>query len=403
MGIFSSSYWKMDRFPFFEDPNSIHYIKQSRLLVFIPGDDDLCKKFREVYPSAKIFQGPPPSDEDGEDESFVSKVKEWMEKVPNDSSEMAVINHEKLATVEELQPFSQLGVKYQFVELYPYKSDREPLIPLFYGWFFNLRDSGDTLRRRADDLLRKVSKQDRFNKEFSKFAMDWDSKNKFDIKKYFSTKTLFTGETLLHCTGYFTNFKPTEEATKYHRQHAESFGKAFDMKVIGYIITPRTFGVRLELNDEELKLWHEDDRDQLDVLRDQLDEEDRAQLDEEDRAQLDEEDRGQLAEEDRAQLAEGSRKGDLEWEPSKFSPTNGPGSRAHLTLAVREKVHPLQTGLDLKEIIKKEVEDQKTGKDRLTINLECGVARCYGNGSWAVYLNKSQEYQALFSSMYLKK
>lgn len=179
MGIFSSSYWKMDRFPFFEDPNSIHYIKQSRLLVFIPGDDDLCKKFREVYPSAKIFQGPPPSDEDGEDESFVSKVKEWMEKVPNDSSEMAVINHEKLATVEELQPFSQLGVKYQFVELYPYKSDREPLIPLFYGWFFNLRDSGDTLRRRADDLLRKVSKQDRFNKEFSKFAMDWDSKSKF--------------------------------------------------------------------------------------------------------------------------------------------------------------------------------------------------------------------------------
>lgn len=182
---------------------------------------------------------------------------------------------------------------------------------------------------------------------------------KLDIETYFSTDNLFVGKQLLHCTGYFTNYEATSESEVYHKDNARYFGKVFEMEVIGFILTPRTFGVRLKLSEENLKLWREG--------------------------------------KDNICSQEG-----LGWKPSKYSPTNGVGSRAHLTLAVRENEQAVQTGRDLEAIIKEEVEDQKSGTDRLTIKLENGEIRSYGEGAWAVYLDTAQKVPALFSNFYLK-
>ncbi|KAJ8044164.1 2',3'-cyclic-nucleotide 3'-phosphodiesterase [Holothuria leucospilota] len=350
---------KKNYFPFLNDQPTIDYIKTSRLMMYLPECSDILDSIKHVYPEAKIFSEQS-SCSDQTTSAVLNEVKKWLESFSNESAVFAVINDPRLITTEKLKPFGNLSVAFRLVQVYV---DQTNFIPLFYGWFFNLPDSED-LRQQGHELLKHLNKEEKFVEEFSKHAIDGPTKGKVDICKYFDTRTLVVGQTLLHCTAFFTNFKQMKETEDYNNHHRQDITRAFKMQIIGFLVTPRTFGVRLKLGDKELQLWHDDI---------------------------------QVAQEVTPQ--DGNK--DEGWKPSKYSPTNGRGSTSHLTLAVREDISAAETGRDLKEIIKREVENQKSGKKVLTLELEIGDARCYGDGLWAIYLNKPQTFTALFSNYYV--
>lgn len=68
---------------------------------------------------------------------------------------------------------------------------------------------------------------------------------------------------LLHCTSFFSGFKnrrspgTDEYADRPEVQH--SMGKAFRMKLVGIMFSPRTVGIRVILNKRQLSLWGTED------------------------------------------------------------------------------------------------------------------------------------------------
>lgn len=125
------------------------------------------------------------------------------------------------------------------------------------------------------------------------------------------------------------------------------YGSVFDLAVSALFVTPRTFGARVRLTDEQLVLWPAD--------------------------------------------------AEKEAEPSVPGAASLPlGSRAHITLGCAEGVEPVQTGLDLLEIlVLPEVEP--------VTDLELGSLRFYGEGRWMLELKEPMCAAACFSSFYKRR
>ena len=73
------------------------------------------------------------------------------------------------------------------------------------------------------------------------------------------------------------------------------------------------------------------------------------------------------------------------------------GSRAHVTLGCAEGVDPVQTGLDLLEILAVQQEGQK---GELVEEMELGSLTYYGEGRWLLSLREPIRTPACFSSVY---
>ena len=65
----------------------------------------------------------------------------------------------------------------------------------------------------------------------------------------------------LHCTAYFGGRQPHPLANSYARNPAvtKAIGRYFPVTVVGIIITPKTVGARVKLDEEMLKLWKRDE------------------------------------------------------------------------------------------------------------------------------------------------
>ena len=77
-------------------------------------------------------------------------------------------------------------------------------------------------------------------------------------------------------------------------------------------------------------------------------------------------------------------------------PTIGKGDTAHITLSRRSDVTPVQGRYDLRDLIRLELTNHSYEEYKVTQ----GVARTYGNGQWAVYLNEPIRVNALFTGFY---
>lgn len=102
---------------------------------------------------------------------------------------------------------------------------------------------------------------------------------------------------------------------------------------------------------------------------------------------------------------------------SRFTPTSGKGSRAHITLGCAPGVKAVTTGFDLMFGISKEkIEDEKTKRDSIedgecdksdhlngdneptsTYEVTGGVIRNYGNGVWVFYSEENLVAESIFS------
>jgi len=79
-----------------------------------------------------------------------------------------------------------------------------------------------------------------------------------------------------------------------------------------------------------------------------------------------------------------------------IQPTIGKGDTAHITLSTRSDMMPVQGRYDMRELVRLELTNHSHKEYVVTE----GVARDYGNGQWAVYLNEAIFIDSLFTGFY---
>ena len=86
----------------------------------------------------------------------------------------------------------------------------------------------------------------------------------------------------------------------------------------------------------------------------------------------------------------------VQYEDLVIKPTIGDGDTAHVTLSFRSDMKSVQGRYDLRDVVRFEL----TNHSYEEYNVMEGVARSYGEGQWAVYLNKPIHVKALFTGFY---
>ena len=133
----------------------------------------------------------------------------------------------------------------------------------------------------------------------------------------------------------------------------EFYGSASELSLSALFVTPRTVGARVSLTENQLVLWPADEVEKVP-----------------------------------AELL------------VKQQPLPEPlplGSRAHITLGCAQDVEPVQTGLDLLEILALQ---QREGPKEELVEMELGSLAYYGEGRWLLSLREPVSAQACFSSLY---
>ncbi|XP_029293465.1 2',3'-cyclic-nucleotide 3'-phosphodiesterase [Cottoperca gobio] len=216
----------------------------------------------------------------------------------------------------------------------------EMSLPLFFGWFL-LSSARDKVRCTSMDFLKTLDTLDAFKKHLSDFT--GKAEKEVDLEQYFQSKG-----TLLHCTTKFCNYGKAEGAKEYVQNPTvkDLYGSAFELSLSALFVTPRTVGARVSLTEEQLLLWPADA------------------------------------------------------EKESESASLPRGSRAHITLGCAENVEPVQTGVDLLEILALQQEGQR---GELIEEMELGSLTYYGEGRWLLTLREPICSPACFSSVYGRK
>ncbi|CAJ1076197.1 '%2C3'-cyclic-nucleotide 3'-phosphodiesterase isoform X3 [Xyrichtys novacula] len=215
-------------------------------------------------------------------------------------------------------------------------------LPLFFGWFL-LSSVQDKVRCTSMDFLKTLDTMDAFKKHLIDFT--GKAEKEVDLEQYFQAKGS------LHCTTKFSDYGKADGAKEYAENPVvqKFYGSVSELSLSALFVTPRTVGARVSLTEEQLLLWPADAEKEADV-------------------------------------------------PAAASLPQG--SRAHVTLGCAEGVEPVQTGLDLLEILALQQEGQQ---GELVEEMELGSLTYYGNGRWLLSLRESICAPACFSSYYGRK
>ncbi|XP_062295505.1 2',3'-cyclic-nucleotide 3'-phosphodiesterase [Scomber scombrus] len=220
----------------------------------------------------------------------------------------------------------------------------EMSLPLYFGWFL-LSSIQDKIRCTSMDFLKTLDTLEAFKKHSIDFT--GKAEKEVDLEQYFKAKGT------LHCTTKYCDYGKAEGAKEYAQKPAvtDFYGSAFEMSLSALFVTPRTFGARVSLTEEQLLLWPDD------------------------------------AEKEAASAVPAAASLPL-------------GSRAHVTLGCAEGIEPVQTGLDLLQIVALQQEGQQ---GELVEEMELGSLTYYGEGRWLISLREPICAPACFSSSYKSK
>ncbi|XP_068606245.1 2',3'-cyclic-nucleotide 3'-phosphodiesterase [Brachionichthys hirsutus] len=213
----------------------------------------------------------------------------------------------------------------------------EMSLPLFFGWFL-LSPVQDKVRCTSMDFLKTLDTLEAFKKHLIDFT--GKAEKEVDLEQYFKAKGS------LHCTVKYLDYGKAEGAKQYAQNPIvkESYGSVSELSLVALFVTPRTVGARVSLSEEQLLLWP----------------------------------------------AEDEKSG----EPPAPLPL---GSRAHVTLGCADGVEPVQTGLDLLEILALQQGGQQ---GELVEEMGLGSLTYYGEGRWLLGLREPICAPAAFSSFY---
>lgn len=186
----------------------------------------------------------------------------------------------------------------------------------------------------------------------------------------------------------------------------DSLGKSFTLHVIGLVMTPRTFGIRLRLGEEALELWGMDDQEteSEDTMSNTAGKEPHKtnQQPGKENEQVSLGDTSLRRDSCHSTL----RTGKSQLHKARFHPTVGKGSRAHLTLGCAPQVHARITGFDMmkvvsceQRIVKNENPEESDGILE-TFSIPEGELRNYGDSIWVIYPEKEINVSSMFSGFY---
>ena len=234
-----------------------------------------------------------------------------------------------------------------------YVKEYESPSSIYCAWFFNEADSRK-ISDIAEGYLEKAFLEiDNFSHQF----------------RDYSRKKL-----ILHVTACYGNNLQTK---KY-------MGRCYPIHIIGYVITPDTFGARVKLTEEQLELWDIDDNEQRPKSKFLPDHYNKP---------LPEIFNNNNEEEDRIQIVNQEEE---EEEKDTFSPK---GSRAHITIGTDPKIKPVITGFDLMDIVYCEKHYKNDNIPTYTLS-DGSVLKCYGNERWVIYPKTKLIAESFFTAWY---
>ncbi|XP_070703660.1 2',3'-cyclic-nucleotide 3'-phosphodiesterase [Pempheris klunzingeri] len=216
----------------------------------------------------------------------------------------------------------------------------EATLPLYFGWFL-LSSVQDKVRCTSMDFMKTLDTLEAFKKHLMDFT--GKAEKEVDLEQYFKAKGS------LHCTTKFCDYGKADGASEYAQAPAvgDLYGSVSELSLTALFVTPRTVGARVSLTEEQLLLWPA----------------------------------GAEKDEESVPAAAGLPR----------------GSRAHVTLGCADGVEPVQTGLDLLEILALQQEGQK---GEVLEEMELGPLTYYGEGRWLLSLREPICSPACFSSFY---
>jgi 2',3'-cyclic-nucleotide 3'-phosphodiesterase len=202
---------------------------------------------------------------------------------------------------------------------------------------------------------------------------------------------------MLHCTSKFCSFGDVPGSVEYtsSKDVLEGCGQCCKLCIVGFVITPRTFGARVKLGTEELKLWDQESEFQSS------------------RFSSVSSGVGHISHNSTHQnpTVDNSMR-DKPWFPhcqatlvcsekleQSFQPTKGKGSRAHVTLGCADGIAAVTTGYDLLDVIECEGTSDITTRCR-TFSLSRGWLRDYGKSRWVLYMCRQITVSSLFTGYY---
>ncbi|KAG7155073.1 2',3'-cyclic-nucleotide 3'-phosphodiesterase-like isoform X2 [Homarus americanus] len=435
-------------FPVLKSDETIKFVQNSKIMLIlkgIPGSGKsfIAQKIKEVYEDAVVCSADSYFMRDGEYQFDRDQLKEAHEFCQHTASEAAkeglhviVIDNTNVRNWE-MKYYLDLAKEHHYIPLVmetqtPWAMDSrelalknshdipqkiiaqkvksyQPVQPIYYGWFINEVDS-KKIYSMGQEWLQQILNVDDF---FQDFSQNTQLDSGEEILKFFSLDSDAEGKTL-HATAKFTGRGKQHGAMEYMKNSIirRAMGQCFQLHIIGFVITPRTFGARLKLTWEELELWGNDDNEDPpeSVFQPVVSRKDNVNCEEQPQEfpnNMEQNDITNKCKRAGCQLT--CRVVDAEIGEDRFHPTSGNGSRAHLTLAYAPTVKPVCTGFDLISAVKCEqrafskgmstdsqLEDQKVE----TYNIRGGVLRNYGEGTWVVYPEKELVVSSMFSAFY---
>ncbi len=282
-----------------------------------------------------------------------------------------------------------------------------PIPALYFAWFSDEEGSRSLLALGRRWLRRGLDSCQRLREEFADFSGFSDVN---DMARHYFTRDacLPANRRVVHCTAKFCGGGGGEEYAE-REDVIDSLGKIFDIRIIGFVVTPRTLGARVLLDGNELSLWGQDDEESLGVVQKPPN---RLKGKKGKKGKKSSSKPSFKTREDFLKSGGGSEEEEeafcdrlQEYEDEvgdRFYPVPGRGRRAHVTLGTSgEDVKPVTTGLDLLEAVRAERAAAEGREQPQTFSLEGGSElRRYKEGLWVVYLEKAVVFDSVFAGHY---
>jgi len=253
--------------------------------------------------------------------------------------------------------------------------DWQEVQPNYYGWFLNPADTS-LLLELGDSWLQKCLSNKEFFEDFSKYS------NRYNLRSmlnFYSREGLSRSSwEKCHCTARFVKKGDTVDSA----EEVDMLGLASNLHITGLVITPRTFGARVQLTPSQLSVYSQNDNE---VELFGLSPKPRSPA--RPRAQADSPPCASLSE------AISACRPSLVVDNLECLEAPSPlGRRAHITLGCAEGVRPVQTGLDQIQVLREQ--------PVTSIGIPGGTLAGFGGGRWLLSLDKGVVVQGVFSGGY---
>jgi len=255
--------------------------------------------------------------------------------------------------------------------------DWENVYPLYYGWFLHATDTKHLL-----DIVWKMI----FTclDTFPKFMTDVSDRTGF-LNNQGIRSNYSRNEYMCHCT---SRFPKNEHKGMEYPPETEMLGTVSCIKIVGFILTPRTVGARVLLNSEQLTVYHQNDFDMSNPNQSNTANSNKSPLMPKNNAPNYESCTSTLKHENNFTV--------------NISDFVGPikGRRAHITLGCAPGIKPVQTGPDQLDTLAALDKQEAGDSHAIQQKFEGGTLYGVGSGRWAIQLTHPISVKSLYTGGY---